>query len=235
MKNKRKEKKPSKFKEWRQKMKATPKGRAYLKLIYWAIFFMALFLFLGITSMLTRNYDPSEIPLEEEKREEESEVVLPTLNEMMQALVNGTYEYTYDIHVGENSFLFEGTKYLDHEEGYKSYNTTSGNGIIRYYLDEAGTYQLNGDDFVLISNFYEGINANYLDLEYIFTEMQRIGLEQDLNNASYPVYTGSDEVNYYLLNVSPEKNQITDISIVSLDGNDTYLLSFSHVGDVLDE
>ena len=235
MKNKRKEKKPSKFKEWRQKMKATPKGRAYLKIIYWEIFFMALFLFLGITSMLTRNYDPSEIPLEEEKREEESEVVLPTLNEMMQALVNGTYEYTYDIHVGENSFLFEGTKYLDHEEGYKSYNTTSGNGIIRYYLDEAGTYQLNGDDFVLISNFYEGINANYLDLEYIFTEMQRIGLEQDLNNASYPVYTGSDEVNYYLLNVSPEKNQITDISIVSLDGNDTYLLSFSHVGDVLDE
>ena len=83
MKNKRKEKKPSNFKEWRQKMKATPKGRAYLKLIYWAIFFMALFLFLGITSMLTRNYDPSEIPLEEEKREEESEVVLPTLNEMM--------------------------------------------------------------------------------------------------------------------------------------------------------
>ena len=44
-----KEKTPSKFKVWKKKMKETPKGRAYLKLIYWGIFFVALFIFLIVS------------------------------------------------------------------------------------------------------------------------------------------------------------------------------------------
>ena len=45
MKKEKKEKTPSKFKLWKAKMKSTPKGKAYLKLIYWAIFFVILLIY----------------------------------------------------------------------------------------------------------------------------------------------------------------------------------------------
>ena len=40
MKEDKKKKTPSKFKAWRMKMKETPKGKAYLKLIYWLSFLL---------------------------------------------------------------------------------------------------------------------------------------------------------------------------------------------------
>ena len=235
---KKKEKTPSKFKLWKQKMKATPKGRAYLKLIYWGIFFLFLFLFLGITSMITGNY---EVPQNNQNsnvnqdEEEIEEVVVPkTLDELMDELINGTYEYTYDIHILDDEYLFEGKKYDTYQEGYKNYTTSLGSGVIRYYLDSTGTYQVNGSERVLITNFYEGMNETFFDFEQFFQMLNTLGFVRDENNTSYASYTCSDSNYQYMININPEGTSITDLSIVSIDGTITYLFTFTNFGDDAD-
>lgn len=235
MKKEKKEKTPSKFKLWKKKMKSTPKGKAYLKLIYWAIFFVILFIFLAISSAITSNYKtPTNHSTTEDNPDTSTEVnpIPQTLDTMMDEIIHGTYEYTYDIHVGEDSFLFEGTKYDTYQEGYKNYATTLGSGVIRYYIDNTGTYQVNGNERVLIDNFYEGINSHFLTFESLFSTMNTLGLVKDENNTSYAVYTCSDGTYNYILNINPDGTHITDISIVSSDGNTTYLLSFTNIGEV---
>lgn len=235
MKKEKKEKTPSKFKLWKKKMKSTPKGKAYLKLIYWAIFFVILFIFLAISSAITSNYKtPTNHSTTEDNPDTTTEVnpIPQTLDTMMDEIIHGTYEYTYDIHVGEDSFLFEGTKYDTYQEGYKNYATTLGSGVIRYYIDSTGTYQVNGNERVLIDNFYEGINSSFLAFESLFSTMNTLGLVKDENNTSYAVYTCSDGTYNYILNINPDGTHITDISIVSKDGNTTYLLSFTNIGEV---
>ena len=238
MEKKKKEKTPSKFKLWKQKMKSTPKGKAYLKLIYWTIFFAIVFLFLGIASIITSNY---EVPnnnsniSNDSTNSEKEDAVFQTLDTMMQEIIQGTYEYTYDIHVGEDSYLFEGVKYDTYQEGYKNYATALGSGVIRYYIDNTGTYQINGNEKILINNFYEGINSSFFDFESLFSAMNTLGLVKDDNNLSYPVYTCSDSTYNYTININPDGTHITDVSIVSVDGNITYLLSFTNVGEVSDD
>ena len=115
------EKKPSKFKLWHQKMKSTSRGKAILKLIYWGIFFFILFLFLGITSMFTRDDVPMNSPVEQTPEEEKKpleEEVLPTIQEMQEEVLTGHIRYTYDIQIGGYTYLFEGDRYDTYEEGY---------------------------------------------------------------------------------------------------------------------
>ena len=237
MKKNKKEKKPSKFKLWKQKMKSTPKGKSILKLIYWSIFFLALFIFLGVSSIITSNHENlSNTDNTINKVEDDEEVIIPkTLDNMMNELMNGTYEYTYDIHILENEFLFEGTKYDTYEEGYKNYVTNLGSGVIKYYIDSTGTYQVNGQEKALITNFYDGINTQFLNLEELFSIMNALGLKKDENITSYTSYYCSDNDYQYMLNINQNGTFITDISIVSMDGNTTYLLSFNNVGDVSHE
>ena len=231
MKKKEKVKKePSKFKKWHQKMKSTPKGRAYLKLIYWAIFFVILFIFLGISSSITRDYTPTNHDTQEEQTPEENKEnteVLPTILDMQEELLSATYEYTYDIKIDENSYLFEGNKYPAYEEGYK----TSPTGTIRYYLDNTGIYQVMGDNRTLIHDFYLGIDTQYMDLAHVFDIMNILGLHEDtMCDCTYPVYFTQDEFNRYTLSLSEDARHITDVTVTSLDNRYEYMFSFRNLG-----
>ena len=44
-------------------------------------------------------------------------------------------------------------------------------------------------------------------------------------------YTCEDNTYIYTMNISPDGNTITDISVVSLDGNSTYLFTFVYEED----
>ena len=96
MKKDKKAKTPSKFTAWRMKMKETPKGRAYLKLIYWAIFFAVLFIFLGIASMMggnaniTNNNNTEENPIDNTNEDQEVESTSRTIEEMEEELLEST-------------------------------------------------------------------------------------------------------------------------------------------------
>lgn len=237
MKKDKKAKTPSKFKVWRMKMKETPKGRAYLKLIYWAIFFAILFIFLGIASMMggnanITNNNPEEKPTTNE--DQDNETVSRTIEEMEQELLESTYEYTYDIRVGQDmTYLFDGTKYNTYEEGYKNFATATSTGVIRYYIDNTGVYQVVGNAKNLIDNFYEGLNTNLLNLEYLFNTMNNLGLTEDLlGDATYPVYYATDNIYRYEISLNDESTYITSITITSLDESSFYDLSFARIGEI---
>lgn len=226
---KKKERKPSKFRLWHQKMKSTPKGRAYLKLIYWGIFFLILFIFLAVASSLSRNYETPIVEEEEPLDSEEVEVV-KTIDTLQEELLNSTYHYEYHIEDQGISYLFEGTKYDSYEEGYKNYSGLT-SGVIRYYIDATGVYQVNGEERVAIDDFYQGLETNFLDLSILFRTINALTLTLD-SSYDYPVYIASDANYQYMLNISPDGLAITDISVVSVDGNTTYLLSFKDVGEI---
>ncbi len=229
-KKEKKPKKPSKLSLWHQKMKKTPKGRAYLKLIYWGIFFIALFIFLAISSSFSANYNtktPQDTPPLEEEQEQEPSNQEVTLEDLETELLNTTYDYSYEILIGDTNYLFEGTKYSTYETGYK----TVGQEIIRYYLDDTGTYQLVDDQRILITDFYQGLNALYLDLTYLFNHLNNIGLTQDLTcDCTYPVYSALDEINRYTLNLSDDATSITSLIITGLDNSYEYNLNFHNLG-----
>ena len=226
---KKKERKPSKFRLWHQKMKSTPKGRAYLKLIYWGIFFLILFIFLAVASSLSRNYETPIVEEEEPLDSEEVEVV-KTIDTLQEELLNSTYHYEYHIEDQGISYLFEGTKYDSYEEGYKNYSGLT-SGVIRYYIDATGVYQVNGEERVAIDDFYQGLETNFLDLNILFRTINALTLTLD-SSYDYPVYVASDANYQYMLNINPDGLAITDISVVSVDGNTTYLLSFKDVGEI---
>ena len=228
MKNSKKEKKPSKFKAWRKKMKSTPKGRAYLKLIYWGIFFVFLFIFLAVAQLFRSDYDICKDGLN--IKEPTNEVVPKTIEEMEQILLNGKYDYTYDIHIYDNSYLFDGTKYDTYQEGYLSVATTV-NNTIPYYIDDTGIYQNNINGKVPITNLYDGLDTNIMNLEVLLSTMNNLTLIKDTHISSYSSYTCEDNTYIYTMNISPDGNTITDISVVSLDGNSTYLFTFVYEED----
>ncbi len=229
---------PSKYKLWKQEMKKTPKGKAILKLIYWGIFFIVLFSFLFIASSLSSNYEINnnyENNDSEVNKEEEKEIIPKTIKEMEEDLINKTYKYTYDIRVINNTYLLEGTKYVDHIEGYKSSNYNGNYEVIKYYLDESGIYEVVDKNLVLIEDFYQDINKDFLNLPNLFTIINKLTLTLDEQNYGYPVYSAQDEYYTYTLNINKDKNAITDISIVSIDGSITYLYTFSNIGEYANE
>ena len=130
------------------KMKETPKGRAYLKLIYWAIFFAVLFIFLGIASIMggnanITNNNTEENTIDNTNEDQEVESTSRTIEEMEEELLESTYEYTYDIRIGEYmTYLFDGTKYDTYEEGYKNFAMATSAGVMRYVIDDTGIYQI---------------------------------------------------------------------------------------------
>ena len=242
MKKDKKTKTPSKFKAWRMKMKETPKGRAYLKLIYWAIFFAVLFIFLGIASMMGGNANITnnhieENPINNTSEEQNNETTSRTIEEMEEELLESTYEYTYDIRIGEYmTYLFEGTKYDTYQEGYKNFATANSTGVIRYYIDSTGIYQIVGNERTLIDNFYEGLDANLLNLEYLFTTMNNLGLVEDaMCDCTYPVYYATDSIYRYEMSLNDESTHITNITIASLDESSSYDLSFVRIGEISNE
>ena len=233
------EKVPSKFKAWKKKMKETPKGRAYLKLIYWAIFFAILFIFLVVTTMITSDYN-APTSYEDGTKEEpeipsETEFNPEVILDMQTNLLNGTYDYKYYIENSSGSYLFDGTKYNNYEEGYKNYTNESGNGVIKYYKDSTGIYQVNGEEKVLSDAVYQNIDTNYLNLRYVFDIINQLELKEDTGNYGYPVYYGVDPYYRYTINISKDETKITDISIVSLDETVSYLLSFSNLEEAHNE
>lgn len=233
---KKKEKKKSKLKMWKDKMKATPRGKAILKLIYWVIFFALLFIFILLTSSIKVNKKEIEnnninIDSLEENNLDENITVPKTIKDMEQDLINKSFKYTYDIRILDNSYLFEGTKYMTYEVGYKNYTYNGNFEVIKYYIDDSGIYKINGKEKVLINDFYQGINAEFLDLNNLFAKINNLGLKLDEGNYGYPVYNTTDGYYTYTLNISKDGVSITDLSIVSIDGSISYLFTFSNIGD----
>lgn len=228
-----KKKKNSKLKLKIMEMKKTPKGLAILKLIGWVIFFVFLFLFCYISSLISsvapkENNSPAlelNPPILENNPSLDNENF--TMNDLIileQKLLNNSYHYLYEITINENKYIFNGEQ-TSINTGYKETNE----GIVKYYIDETGIYQETPTSKIPINNLYENLNSNYFDLTYVFGTINTLELTKDLTNAELDsIYKLEDEENIYQIKIA--NDNIIELKITSKTNNYIYDINFNYGG-----
>ncbi len=229
--NKNKIKKESELKKKIKELKSTSRGKAILRLIKWAIFFFFLFLFLIISAIITKTRpavsptitNKPDTPIKEDTSNESKP---KSLSELATNLLKSTYDYNYEITISEDKYIYNGHKTLDFDTGYKETN----DGIIKYYIDNTGTFKETTTEKIPLDNLYENLNIEYLTLESIFETFAKLEFtlnkEHDCQN---DLYMASDNLNNYEYETNGE--EILFIKIYNQDYN--YYLSFSEVKEVI--
>lgn len=224
-----KNKKESELKQKIKELKKTNKGKAILRLIKWCIFFVILFIFLAIASLMSPKNNSIKKPNNEINKPQEEipkdnwneeTLTIETINEYQEKL-NNDYDYKYEISINKEKYIFSGTKTNNINKGYKESST----GIIKYSIDSTGTYMETTTEKTLINNLYEGIEENYLNPIYILNIIKELEITRDREcDCIEPVYKANDSKNIYRITTSNQN--ITGINITALDFSYIYNLDF---------
>lgn len=224
-----KNKKESALKQKIKELKKTNKGKAILRLIKWCIFFVILFIFLAIASLMSPKNTSIKKPNNEINKPQEEipkdnwneeTLTIETINEYQEKL-NNDYDYKYEISINKEKYIFSGTKTNNINKGYKESST----GIIKYSIDSTGTYMETTTEKTLINNLYEGIEENYLNPIYILNIIKELEITRDREcDCIEPVYKANDSKNIYRITTSNQN--ITGINITALDFSYIYNLDF---------
>ncbi len=224
-----KNKKESALKQKIKELKKTNKGKAILRLIKWCVFFVILFIFLAIASLMSPKNNSIKKPNNEINKPQEEipkdnwneeTLTIETINEYQEKL-NNDYDYKYEISINKEKYIFSGTKTNNINKGYKESST----GIIKYSIDSTGTYMETTTEKTLINNLYEGIEENYLNPIYILNIIKELEITRDREcDCIEPVYKANDSKNIYRITTSNQN--ITGINITALDFSYIYNLDF---------
>lgn len=227
-----KNKKESALKQKIKELKKTNKGKAILRLIKWCVFFVILFIFLAIASLMSPKNTSIKKPNNEINKPQEEipkdnwneeTLTIETINEYQEKL-NNDYDYKYEISINKEKYIFSGTKTNNINKGYKESST----GIIKYSIDSTGTYMETTTEKTLINNLYEGIEENYLNPIYILNIIKELEITRDREcNCIEPVYKANDSKNIYRITTSNQN--ITGINITALDFSYIYNLDFKNI------
>lgn len=199
----------------------TPRGKALLKMIIWAIFFIILF----TMSVMNRNNNSSTsnnlVDQNEKQEEQPTNETFKIYEDMQKELLNSNYEYSYEITSNDNKYIINGYKcngkYLEYVEDNE--------GISKYYQNGDKKYKVNLNTLVEVDNSYDMFDGSFLDIENLFG---------NLKSFLYKVEKKSDtrEINYnkdgYQVKVETDTANITRI-IISTE-NSEYNLNFVNMG-----
>ena len=201
-------KKESKLKKQINELKKTNRGKAILKLIKWSIFFVILFIILIISSFIKPTEKNQTNSNNNSSSNEQIEQVLSskTINELKNELLNNTYNYKYEITINNDKYIYNGTKNKDNESGYKE----TSQGVIKYYIDNTGTYEEKLNEKIPLSNLYENLDYNYINLDNLLNniasyELILISSDVDLTYAK--------TINNITWRIIINKNKIKSINI----------------------
>ncbi len=198
----------------------TEKGKATIKLGLWMVFIAIL-----IVVVLVSERDSINLPVEDDSTPSETETEnyeFVNYSDMLDKLLLGNYEYSYTITNETGKYIYTGWKNENKEIGFKEDST----GVIKYYIDDSGTYKVNMDRLEVIDYLYNGVDTSYLDLELLFG---------NLNEFLYSVTKNDDmrTITYdksgYQVEVMTDTRDITNITI-STDTT-TYDLNFTKIGE----
>lgn len=219
-----------------QELKKTSRGKAILRLIKWCIFFLILFIFLIIASLVSPKdkiqkspvNNVNKEPIENNPEEKNETLNKETLNiediTRFQNKLSNIFDYNYDIKINNEKYIFNGTKTKIENTGYKE----SSSGIIKYIIDSGGTYMETTTSKTPITNLYEGLEENYLDPIFVLNIIKDLAITRDYEcDCIEPVYKANDSKNIYRLTTND--NELTSISITALDFSYKYTLSFSNI------
>jgi len=171
-----------------------------IKLILWFVFIFVIILALRISTNTSNNKVKEEVVYEE-------------LDTMKSKLLENNYSYSYSISMNEDSILYSGVKCHNVDNGYKE----TSDGIIEYKINDEGIHV--GD--VLIDNLYEGIDSNYLNLEYVFNNL----------SSNYNIVNNDNNtrvISYENISIETDLDNIRSI-IINVDSY-VYRLSFTNIG-----
>lgn len=195
----------SSFKKKIKEMKQNDKGKAILKLIRWIIFFLFIMIFCIISSIITKNR-----PIEKEnnkkpvinnpiKKEENN---TKDLKDYLTLLSDSNINYTYKINSSNLVYTFKGTVTNNIEEGYKE----SASNIIKYYIVEDEIYQEVLDNRIPISNLYEDLNQDYLNVKKLVSHLSNLNFTKiddtykaTNNNLNYEINIKNEEINNIII------------------------------------
>lgn len=215
-------KEESAFKKKIKELKSTTRGKAILKLIRWGIFFLCLFIFCIIASLISSKTPPAETPNKPAEKNEFSES--EKLSKLEKDLANSSFDYEYNITINNEKIVFKGTKTNEKDSGYKNTNA----GSIVYTIDKTGTYEEKVNERIPLTNLYEGLNAEYFDINKLINITNKISFTRNTEcDCAYPVYDGTLNGITYTLSLNTEETFISGINIKT--ENAIYDFNFSNV------
>ncbi len=145
-----------------------------------------------------------------------------TITDLQTSLINSDYNFTYEITQNGNKTLFKGLSKNNQVEGYKETNTE----IIKYEIIDDISYKVLGEDKSEY-NIYENVNADYLDLAYIYNLTLPLTsvniINGEIKTFEYKDVNIKDERKINIV-ISSKNNLITNINIK--DDVNEYNLSF---------
>ena len=194
----------------------TERGKAIIKLGGWFIFIIALIIFVLVSEKNANNNVIDDTNSDKDEVTETYEFLL--FSEMINNLINGNYEYSYNITSNNINYIYEGIKCNNEELGYKE----SIDKIIKYYINDQNTYQVILNEYVEITNLYEGIDTNFINLEVLFNNLNEY-LYNTVKNENTRVITYDKDG--YKVSITTDLENITNISITT--DNSVYNLDFN--------
>lgn len=203
--NKLKEKNPDNIfvKLWENK-----RTHALICLILWIVFLLLILFILSFSNKNIQNSNPSN--------EIKNDII--TISNMKNKLLNYNFEYKYTIVINNEKIIYTGKYQNNENRGYKEKNS----GLTKYLINNEGTYQINLDEQLEITNLFDKINLNYITLEYIFNSIDN--KEPIINEETNELYYNSVEEQII---IKTDENNIKSIEIKN--NNDDYLLEFSNI------
>ena len=141
-------------------------------------------------------------------------------NDMINNLLNSNYEYEYNVTNNEITYIYNGVKCNNVDLGYKE----TSEGIIKYYQNENNTYQVILNEYLPITNLYEGIDTSFIDLNVLFDNLSEYLYNTVKNEDTREITYNKDG---YQVTVTTNLEEITHISVITDIG--TYNLSFNAV------
>ena len=198
----------------------TEKGKATIKLGLWMVFIAIL-----IVVVLVSERDSINLPVEDDSTPSETETEnyeFVNYSDMLDKLLLGNYEYSYTITNETGIYIYTGWKNENKEIGFKEDST----GVIKYYIDDSGTYKVNMDTLEVIDYLYNGVDTSYLDLELLFGNLNEflysVTKNEDMRTITY-------DKSGYQVEVMSDTSDITNITITT--DTTTYDLNFTKIGE----
>ncbi len=197
------------------------KGKAAVKLGLWMIFIIILVVIV-IFSEQNNSLEIDSTSLTEEENNTEVEYEFKSYSQMQQNLLMENYEYEYVITTADSKYVYTGKKANGKEIGFRE----SSEGIIKYYDDGSGIYQITLDEMIEFETIYSNFNEDYLNLDVLFTNLNEYLYTIEINEDTRLITYDKEG---YQVKVLTDTENITEIYITV----DTvvYELKFSKVGE----
>ena len=198
------------------------KGKAAIKLGLWMIFIFVLIAIVIFSERNNSNNVINDTPNNENEEVETPTYEFENYNDMQDKLLKNNYGYVYTITTSDSKYIYTGIKDGIKELGFKEDAT----GVIKYFVDDTGTYQVNLDNTTLIDTLYQNVDSSYLDIALVFDNLSEFLYSVTKNGDMRTIIYDKEG---YQVTVLTDTENITNITI-TVDTT-TYELEFTKIGE----